>query len=87
VYTKAAIMVMHLHKWGNSLGVRVPAHYIKQLNLTEADPLEMVLDLEAESLIIRRKKDDLQTLLSKVKPEHLTKEAWEEDSPRGHEVW
>ncbi len=86
-------MVMHLHKWGNSLGVRVPAQFIKQLNLNESDPLEMVLDLEGESLIIRRKlvvrrkKYDLKTLLSKITPEQLTKEAWEEDSPRGHEAW
>jgi len=87
-------MAMHLHKWGNSLGVRVPAQYIRQLELTESDPLEMILDLEAESLIIRRKKDDLHrkkydlhTLLSTVKAEQLPKDAWGEVSPRGREVW
>lgn len=86
-------MVMHLQKWGNSLGLRVPAQYIKQLHLTESDPLEIVLDLEAGSLIVRRKQNiqrkkyDLETLLSKITPEQLTKEAWEEDAPRGHEVW
>lgn len=84
---------MHLHKWGNSLGVRVPAQYIKQLNLSESDLLEMVLDLEGESLIIRRKlvvrrkKYNLKDMLSKIKPEQLTKEIWEEDSLRGNEVW
>jgi antitoxin component of MazEF toxin-antitoxin module len=85
-------MVMHLHKWGNSLGVRVPAQFIKQLNLNESDPLEMVVDLEGESLIIRRKQAkpkqyDLKTLLAKLKEDQLPQEAWDEDSPRGHEAW
>jgi antitoxin component of MazEF toxin-antitoxin module len=86
-------MVMHLHKWGNSLGLRVPAQFIKQLQLSETDALEMIVDITGESLIVRRKpsakrkKYNLKTLLSKVKPEQLTEEAWDEDSPRGREVW
>lgn len=85
-------MVMHLHKWGNSLGVRVPAQLIKQLNLNESEPLEMIVDLEEESLIIRRKRVkpkqyNLKTLLAKIKEDQLPEEAWDDDLPRGHEAW
>jgi antitoxin MazE len=84
---------MHLQKWGNSFGVRVPLHYLKQLHLSETDPLEMVLDLDGESIIIRKKptlqekKYDLKSLLAQIKEDHQQEEAWEDDGPKGNEIW
>lgn len=37
---KGEIMNLHIAKWGNSLAVRIPAEYVRQVGLKEGDNVE-----------------------------------------------
>jgi antitoxin MazE len=71
-------------KWGNSLGIRIPKPLAKKLKLKEGTPIEM--DLKDDSIVIRRKRYDLETLLSQITPDNLHDEV-STGKPVGHEVW
>jgi antitoxin MazE len=74
-----------LSKWGNSCAVRIPNHFLKQLNLEEGAELEVILTSDNDILIrpLSKPKDTneelrahMKSLLAKIKP----------DSPRHEEI-
>jgi len=80
-----------VRKWGNSLGVRVPSALADGANLSEGTPVEVILDQQEQTIMIRRlnrpKKYTLEELLAKM-PQHgdLHGETdWGE--PLGDEPW
>jgi len=69
-------MVIKAKKWGNSLAIRIPNSYAKEVNIKEDIPLD--LTIENDRLIIvpqknkkKKKKYSLEELLAKVTPENL----------------
>ncbi len=77
-------MELAISKWGNSLGVRLPKPLLQSLDAEDGDVLtvetsEWVLKPKLQS---RRKKYDLDTLLSEHEPEPY---AWD-NSAVGQEV-
>lgn len=76
-----------LKKWGNSLAIRIPQAVVADLGLSIDSSVQItssdkVMTLKPESA----KKVNLVTLLAKITPENLPKEAdWGE--PVGKEVW
>ena len=75
---------MRVMKWGNSLGIRIPMTIAKKLSLTEGTPIDY--QVENDTLIIRRKKYNLEYLLSQVKTENIHEEIDTYKSV-GREVW
>jgi antitoxin MazE len=76
-------------KWGNSLGVRIPAPIAKEAGLSEGRELE-IFNTE-EGLLLRpvapkRPKYVLSQLLDGVSPENMH-EPVEWGEPQGDEVW
>jgi antitoxin MazE len=73
-------------KWGNSLAVRIPGIYAKELDLQEGVELE-VTRVDGGLLLRPRKQEyTLEELLAKIKPENLHGETdW--GSPVGGEAW
>ena len=53
-----------VQKWGNSLGIRIPASYAKDLNLENGSHVEMVE--ENGSIVIVPKRITLDEVLEKV---------------------
>jgi len=53
-----------IQKWGNSLGVRIPAIYARELDLIHGSSVDIVVD--QEKLIILPKRTTLEELLSSV---------------------
>lgn len=49
-----------LKKWGNSIGVRLPAHILKEVRLTENQPVEV--SAKKGAVVIRPLKGRRQTL-------------------------
>ena len=79
-----------LRKWGNSIGLRIPALLLAELGLSENTPVE--LKVEDGKLIVapgrrkRRWKYSLDELLAGVSPENIHPETdW--GVPVGDEVW
>ena len=73
-------------KWGNSLAVRIPGPYAKDLELEEGAALEMTR--VKDGLLLKRVRSEytLDELLKRVKPENLHGETdW--GSAVGREAW
>jgi antitoxin MazE len=73
-----------IQKWGNSLGIRIPSLYTKDLELKNGSIVEIsVVD---GKLIIVPKKNTLDELLSKVTSENIH-EPVETGKSIGNEEW
>ncbi len=58
-------------KWGNSLAVRIPGTYAKELNLQEGMEVEMTRVNGGLLLRPRRPKYTLEQLLEQITPENI----------------
>ncbi|HHU86816.1 MAG: AbrB/MazE/SpoVT family DNA-binding domain-containing protein [Pelotomaculaceae bacterium] len=77
-------MQTQIAKWGNSLGIRIPKWMAEKAGLAEGIPV--VLEVEQDAIIIRKKVYALETLLSRVTPSNLHTET-ETGRPVGKETW
>ncbi|KGE73907.1 AbrB/MazE/SpoVT family DNA-binding domain-containing protein [Spirochaeta lutea] len=73
-----------IQKWGNSLGIRIPALYTKDLELKNGSTVE-ISEVDGK-LVIVPKKNTLDELLSKVTTENLH-ESVETGKSVGNEEW
>jgi antitoxin MazE len=55
-------MNIQISKWGNSLALRIPATFIKEIKLKDGDKVEAILSKDG-SLIIRPQNSDLRDWL------------------------
>ena len=80
-------MRTQVHKWGNSLAVRIPKAFATDLGLAQNSAVE--LDLEDGCLVVRPSTEvryDLQELLEQVTKENLHTEQ-DFDASVGGEEW
>lgn len=75
---------MQIQKWGNSLGIRIPATMAKQIGLSEGTPVDLEVFMDA--LVIRRKHQNLEMLLEQITPENLHHEV-DTGEAMGDEAW
>ena len=73
-----------VQKWGNSLGIRIPALYTKDLELKNGSTVD--ISEEEGKLVITPKRNSLDELLAKVTSENLH-EAVETGMSIGKEEW
>jgi antitoxin MazE len=79
-------MVIQIGKWGNSLAVRIPGPYAKDLDLKEGMDLDVSLVEGGLLLRPRRARYTLEELLAQNTPENLHGETdW--GPPVGRESW
>ena len=79
-------MQVALRKWGNSLALRIPAGFARQIKVRQGDPVQ--LSLTDNKLTIQPAKPSFQakSLIRKIKKHQLHKETdW--GASRGVEVW
>ena len=82
-------MEVHVSKWGNSLGVRIPKLIAGELGIREGVDLDM--QSVDGALVLRPKTEaersySLIELLARINPESIHSESdW--DGPRGNETW
>ncbi len=73
-------------KWGNSLAVRIPGTYARELELEEGAELEVTRVNGGLLLRLRKPEYTLEELLKQIKPEHIHGETdW--GSAVGREAW
>ena len=75
-----------VQKWGNSLGIRIPNMFVKELKLKNGTHLN--LKKEKNRLIItpKEKKEKLEELLSKITNDNIHSEI-KTGIPIGKEIW
>jgi antitoxin MazE len=79
-------MQTQIGKWGNSLAVRIPGAYAKDLDLKEGMELDVSLVEGGILLRPRPRQYSLDELVSRITPENTHEETnWGE--PRGREEW
>jgi len=79
-------MRIQIGKWGNSLAVRLPGNYAKDLGLTEGMNLDVSVTEGGLLLRPRRKEYSLEELVAQITPENLHEEtSW--GSAVGREAW
>ena len=87
VYTGGSTMIAKVSKWGNSLGLRIPSAFAKEIGLEPQSVVE--IQLVNNELVISRSNvisPTLDELLSKITPENLHGEI-DFGNPVGNEVW
>jgi len=80
-------MELKLQKWGNSIGIRIPANILKDLKLKKDDTV--IIDKDDDKIIISIPKKECLSLADRFKQYHgenLAKE-FEWDEPVGREIW
>ena len=65
-------MLIKVQKWGNSLAVRIPSAFAKELGLAPNSKVKM--KFENGKLVIEPKRQTLEELLSQITPQNLHKE-------------
>lgn len=78
-------MESNIQKWGNSLGVRIPAFIAAQLSLRSGDSVDIVM--ENEQISIKPRKYSLATMLKQITPENLNKLDHIDSDVVGREEW
>ena len=80
-------MITKIHKWGNSLALRIPKAFADSVGLGNGTEIELII--EGEKLVIMRSPSshpDLEDLLSRVTPENVQEEI-DFGEPVGREAW
>lgn len=78
-------MRTHIQKWGNSLALRIPVQLSRHLHLEPGSTVD--ISLKGNHLLISPQRNTLQQLVSQITPDNIHGEVFEEDSPKGYEVW
>jgi len=74
-----------IKKWGNSLGIRIPNHIVRELSLNDGSLVD-INDVGKEIIIKPIQKNKLSELLSKVTEQNIHEEI-ETGDPVGKEIW
>ncbi len=81
-------MKITIKKWGNSLGIRIPAMYTQEMNLNEGSVVNLSR-IDDGIIIIPEKKsrrEELEKLLSQITPENMHHEDFF-GKEVGKEIW
>ncbi len=87
VYTLYILCGMEtkIQKWGNSLGLRIPAAIAKELSLKHGSPIK--IEVEMDKIVIRPKeKYDLDTMLAEMSDSNIHSE-FDFGTAEGKELW
>ena len=78
-------MEAKIQKWGNSLGIRIPMLFLKDLSLGNGSVVE--IEEENDRIVIKlSKKVELESLLSRISDDNLHSETdW--GGAEGDEIW
>jgi len=82
-------MDVHIAKWGNSCGIRIPKAVLQRLDLSEGE--DVSLKVKDDKIIIKKKiakpHYDYEKLIAEMKHCKQPKGEFPEDDPIGDEAW
>ncbi len=80
-------MLVKVQKWGNSIALRIPRSFAKQISVEKGSSVD--LSVQDGKLVIEpvtQESYELKQLLSEIKETNLHQE-YLTDKPRGKELW
>ena len=77
-------MQAQIQKWGNSLGLRIPSQFAKQLELHPGSTV--TIEIKDRRIIIQTPKYDLDQMLENITSENRHHQIFD-DKQHGNEEW
>jgi antitoxin MazE len=74
-----------VQKWGNSLGLRIPAKLVKKLDLHNGSEVE--IDTKNNVITITKYTSELDSLLQNINASNCHHESFKDDNNIGFEIW
>ncbi len=79
-------MLARVHKWGNSLGVRIPNAFAKEAHINDGSSISIKMKNKKLILIPVKEEYSLKEMLSEISSENIHKEI-NTGHKRGKEIW
>jgi antitoxin MazE len=79
-------MEVTIQKWGNSLAIRIPGSYAKDINLKQGTSVDLRKKADKIEIVPRKTKSNLRDLLSNITDENIHEEEFAGDGV-GKEIW
>lgn len=79
-------MEASIQKWGNSLALRIPSSYAKDIHLKKGSHVEIVIHDEKIVISPKKEKIRLKNLLSRINKSNIHNEELEGEAV-GKEIW
>ena len=79
-------MEIKVKKWGNSLAVRIPKSYAKEINIDDGSIINIFRDKDKIILQPKEKKEKLNKLLTQINKNNIHEEV-ETGIGGGNEIW
>jgi len=79
-------MEVTIQKWGNSLAIRIPGSYAKDINLKQGTSVDLRKKADKIEIVPKKSKLNLRDLLSKITDENIHEEEFAGNGI-GKEIW
>jgi len=79
-------MEVTIQKWGNSLAIRIPGSFAKDIGLRQGTSIDLIKKTDKLVIVPKKPGFKLKNLLSKITDDNIHKEEFTE-GPVGKEVW
>ena len=79
-------METKVQKWGNSLAIRIPKSYAKDIDINQGSVIDISKENDSIVLKPKRKKEKLSDLLSQITKDNLHEEI-DAGKMVGNEIW
>ena len=78
-------MDTEVNSWGNSLGLRIPKAYAKEIGLKSGSKVKLVME-SGRLVITKVNKFSLKSLVNQISPDNRYDEV-DTGKPAGREIW
>jgi antitoxin MazE len=79
-------MEVTIQKWGNSLAIRIPVSYAKDISLQQGTSVDLIKKKGKLVIVPKKPGLKLKNLLAKITADNIHKEEFPE-GPIGKEIW
>lgn len=79
-------MEVTIQKWGNSLAIRIPGSYAKDIRLEQGSSVDLIKEKDKILIVPKKSSLKLKNLLAGITDSNIHKEAFTE-GPVGKEIW
>lgn len=79
-------MKTKITKWGNSMALRIPKSFAKQIELKEGTPVDLKIEEDRLVITTKKEKHSLNDLLNEISEENIHRET-DFGTSEGNEAW
>lgn len=79
-------MEVTIQKWGNSLAIRIPGNYAKDIRIQQGSSVDLIKEKDKLVIIPKKSGLKLKDLLTKITNDNIHNEEFTKE-PVGKEIW